>query len=120
MSRKHIDILLVEHDDRDAAAIEALLGEEGLDWFTLRRATRLSDALRHFSEETFDVVLLDINLPDSRGVSTVSQVHEMAIMTPIVALSDTNDEVLEDQVIQNGAQEYLIKGKAGQTGDTIV
>lgn len=120
MPRKHIDILLVENDDRDSAAIEAHLGEEGRDWFTLRRATRLSDALRRLSEETFDVVLLDLNLPDSRGVSTVSQVREMALMTPIVALSDTNDEVLENQTIQNGAQEYLIKGKAGQTGDTIV
>ena len=120
MPRKHIDILLVEDDDRDAAAIEALLGEDGCDWFTLRRATRLSDALRSFSEQAFDVILLDLNLPDSRGVSTVAQLREMALMTPIVVLSDSNDAVLEKQVIENGAQEYLIKGKAGQTGETIV
>ncbi len=120
MPRKHIDILLVEDDDRDAASLEALLGEDGRDWFALRRASRLSDALRQFSEETFDVVLLDLNLPDSRGVSTVSQVREMALMTPIVVLGDTNDEVLKNQAIENGAQEYLIKGKTGETGDTFV
>ena len=120
MPPKHIDILLVEDDDGDAKAVEALLSERGDDWFILRRATRLSEALRLFSEETFDVVLLDLNLPDTRGVQTVSQLREIALVTPIVAMSDTRDDVLQSQAIQQGAQEFLIKGKDGANSDTFL
>lgn len=120
MPPKHIDILLVEDDDGDAKAVEALLSERGGDWFTLHRATRLSEALRLFSEKTFEVVLLDLNLPDSQGVQTVSQLREIALMTPIVALSGTRDDVLQTQAMQQGAQEFLIKGKDGANCDTLL
>ncbi|MDP3937418.1 MAG: EAL domain-containing protein [Deltaproteobacteria bacterium] len=120
MARKHLRVLLIDQDPADASTIERLLAVEGSSWFTLCQATRLSEGLRRLSEETFDVILLDLNLPDSKGVATVAQVREMALMVPIVVLGTARDETLQSQAIQRGAQDYLIKGYEPGQSDTLI
>ncbi len=74
-------------------------------------AGTLADALRLLPEGSFDVVLLDLQLPDSRGVETFVQVHAAARDVPVIVLSESDDEELALQTVQLGAHEYLVKGR---------
>jgi PAS domain S-box-containing protein len=69
----------------------------------------LESALKQIQEKTFDAILLDLNLPDSRGMSTLQTIQQEAPMSAIVVLTSTDDEQLALQLIQMGAQDYLIK-----------
>ena len=72
--------------------------------------TRLSAGLESLSRETPSVVLLDLNLPDSRGADTFRRVMEHAPNVPVVVLSARDDEVLAMKAVHQGVQDYLIKG----------
>jgi signal transduction histidine kinase len=78
------------------------------------RITRVSDvagACRELDENTFDIVLLDLTLPDSEGAETVHRVARSAPGTPIVVLTGTDDEALGLACIQAGAQDYVPKNE---------
>ncbi len=120
MAQHAIRILMVEDVQADAKYATELLNEAGECWYELVHVRRLSDAIRRLREATYDVVLLDLSLPDSSGVSTVAQVREAAFRVPIVVLSAREDETLEAQSLQQGAQEYLVKGWAGSRSEMLV
>lgn len=75
----------------------------------LHHEKRLSDGLSYFEEHRVDVVLLDLNLPDSSGLETVSATVEAAPETPIVVLTGFDDRQAGVQAIEEGAQDYLVK-----------
>ena len=70
----------------------------------------MKDALASIKESFFDVVLLDLSLPDSHGLTTVSQVCTQAPTIPIVILSGLEDESIAIDALHKGAQNYLVKG----------
>ncbi len=106
-----IKILLVEDNPADADLLEEILAESDETQWSLVHVDKLKDALKFMSEAPFDVVLLDLSLPDKQGLPTVTQTHEAAPDLPIVVLTGLNDKVLALEALRQGAQDYLVKGK---------
>lgn len=109
-----IDILLVEDNPADARLVEILLSEAASSVeFQVVNAESLAVALGWLREEdgAFGAILLDLSLPDSAGLKTVSRVREAALATPIVVLSGQDDERVALEAVHLGAQDYLIKGR---------
>ncbi|HEY3433028.1 MAG TPA: EAL domain-containing protein [Rhodocyclaceae bacterium] len=108
-------ILLVEDNSGDARLIELLLQdalENGrLKQLELRRAETLAGALVFLEEQSFDVILLDLSLPDAHGRETYSRIQQAVPDLPVVALTGNDDERLAEDLVAAGAQDYLIKGQ---------
>ncbi len=111
MSSTTLNVLLVEDDLGDAALLWELLELADSTHFQATHSRRLAEALQHLSQEMFDVVLLDLSLPDSHGLTTVEQVCTHQPMLPIIILSGLEDESVAIEALQKGAQDYLVKGK---------
>ncbi|MBE9183710.1 PAS domain S-box protein [Microcoleus sp. LEGE 07076] len=106
------NILLVEDNHQEAELIEDLLsGISGRQRILVTKVERLSEAQQRLSQETFDIILLDLSLPDSLGVETVDRVKEYGVNVPIVVLTAQNDEELALRLISAGVQDYLVKRK---------
>ncbi len=106
-----IRVLLVEDSPSDAQLLCESLGEYLLQTFVIERAERLDEALRRLAEKTFDVVLLDLTLPDSTGLATCEKVRAAAPHTPVVVLTGADDEQVALQAMRQGIQDYLVKGQ---------
>src|SRR5262249_23481745 len=103
-------VLLIEDNPGDARLIEEYLKEvEGLS-FRLERCERFVAGLDRLARGGIDVVLLDLSLPDSRGLDTFVRLHAAAPGTPVVVLTGFNDELLAVKAVQEGAEDYLVKG----------
>ena len=107
-----INVLLIEDNLGDARLLRELLQETGSSQFELVHAERFSQAMTRLSERRFDVVLLDLSLPDAHGLDTISRLGSQAEGTPIVILTGLNDEQIAIRALQQGAQDYLVKGQA--------
>ena len=108
-------ILLVEDSPVEAHLIRSILGATS---FRVTSVDRLSDGVAVLRSAAIDVILLDLNLPDSRGAETLDTVLEHAGSIAIVVLTGNGDEQAALDAVAMGAQDYLIKGTA--SGDTIV
>ncbi|MBI3357207.1 MAG: GGDEF domain-containing response regulator [Nitrospirae bacterium] len=106
-----IKILLVEDSDVDAHLTQDILAEWSIEQFDVTHVTRLSEALTHLARARFDAVLLDLSLPDGYGLSTLRQMQAANPTIPIIVLSGFSDQTLALQAVQNGAQDYLVKGQ---------
>ncbi|MCC3405037.1 MAG: PAS domain S-box protein [Microcoleus sp. PH2017_10_PVI_O_A] len=114
--RNGFKVLLVEDNQAEADLIEELLLETNVSRaesqrLSVSRTERLSTAQQILVGEHFDVILLDLSLPDSQDLSTIVKIQEYSLNTPIVVLTARNDEQLAVQSIQAGAQDYLVKRK---------
>jgi signal transduction histidine kinase len=108
---KTLDVLLVEDNPGDARLVrEALADVEGTD-VALAHVSRLSEARTLVEAHRYDVVLLDLSLPDARGLATLHQLQGHAANIPIVVLTGLDDEATAIQAVQEGAQDYLHKGR---------
>lgn len=105
-------ILVVEDDPVSATLIKETLAEfEG--GFEIQIAQTLSESLSFLSKDFhFDAILLDLNLPDSQGIDTFQAIHSFVPHIPIIILTGVDDEELAKLSLQNGAQDYLHKGRA--------
>ena len=108
-----IKLLLVEDNPVDAQLTRDLLAEWPLDQFEITHAPILAEGLTRLSRDRFDVVLLDLSLPDTHGLSTVTQVLATSPGVPVVVLSGHDDHPLALKALQHGAQDYLVKGEGG-------
>ena len=106
-----IKVLLVEDNDIDADLTQDLLSEWSMEEFQITRARTLAEGFAFLSHDRFDAVLLDLSLPDAFGLPTVRQVHAMNPTVPVVVLSGVADQDLALQAVQQGAQDYLVKGQ---------
>ena len=109
MSDEPTHVLLIEDNPGDADLVRLRLveGDASVD---VRCATRLSEGLASLDHKTPSVVLLDLNLPDSKGAETFRRVLERAPQVPVVILSGHDDEALAMKALHQGVQDYLIKG----------
>jgi DNA-binding response OmpR family regulator len=103
-------ILLVEDNLKDAELLQEYLIEVGAVQWQIIQVNRLSEALKEIRNRRFDVILLDLSLPDSQGLETLSIVNHAASNIPIVVLTGLNNEQLAVQAVRQGAQDYLVKG----------
>jgi phosphoserine phosphatase RsbU/P len=105
-----VRVLLVEDHPGDARLIqEHLAGVEGVV-FRLERADCFAAALERLARGGIDIVLLDLSLPDSRGLETFLRLHGELPGVPVVVLTALNDELLALRAVQEGAEDYLVKG----------
>src|SRR5919199_764771 len=111
MDAQLLKVLLVEDNFREAELFEEFLAEVRRIRFELTQTQRLDETLRLLEHNSFDVILLDLFLPDSQGLETVVSVHSKALLTPIVVLTSLEDEDLAVNAIRSGAQDYLLKGQ---------
>lgn len=115
MDREILSILLVEDNLGDARLIQVLLAEEAGDDMRLTHVPRLSEAVRVLRQDHFDVVLLDLSLPDSHGLETVQALRRQAGNVPVVVLSGLDNEAVALGALKSGAEDYLVKGRADGT-----
>ncbi len=101
-------ILLVEDDPDDAEFLRLSLAQHSTA-VSVIQAGQLSDAATALDNEPFDVVLLDLNLPDGRGVECVEKIQEASAVVPIVVLSGQGDEDYAVEILNRGVQDYLVK-----------
>jgi len=111
MPTKPIRILLVEDNPGDARLIKETLSDAAADQFELDFTERLDLALEQVAQHEYDVVLLDLTLPDSSGLQTFERMHAQAPTVPTIVLTGLNVESLGTEAVQKGAQDYLIKGQ---------
>lgn len=110
---KLVRMLLVEDSDADALLLKrALRDPMARAEFDVCRVKSLREASQALSESEFDVVLLDLSLPDSRGVETVRALRRCNRDVPIIVMSGLDDDVAAFESIQAEAQDYLVKGQA--------
>jgi diguanylate cyclase (GGDEF)-like protein/PAS domain S-box-containing protein len=110
MTDAPISLLLVEDDAVEAGSICASLGNSSDPAFNVEWMTRLSDADALLNHRTFEVILLDLTLPDSQGIEVFNQVLQAAPQSMIVILSEAGEEAIAHQAVERGAHDYLIKG----------
>ncbi len=103
-------VLLIEGDPADAGLIEQSLAGIGDRRFAVEWVTRLSTALQRLVRGGVEVVLLDLALPDGRGLDAFDQVFLAAPDALIVVLSAASDEAVARQAVQRGAADYLVRG----------
>jgi len=106
-----IRVLLIEDSRADARLVQLDLEGSGEDNFEIQLAERLEDALRRIESERADVILTDLNLPDSKGLNSFRKLREAAPHLPIVLLTNDSDENLAVQMVKEGAEDYIVKGE---------
>jgi len=112
MWRKSIKIvLLVEDNIGDARLFREMLSERGSHNIELTHVTCMSDAESYLALCTVDIILLDLGLPDAQGLGAVRRALAAAPRVPLVVLTVLDDESLAAQILQEGAQDYLIKAQ---------
>lgn len=111
MKENYIKVLMIE-DSRPYAQLVLELIEEarGIE-ISLDHSFRVSTGLEYLKKEVYDVILLDLTLPDSSGIDTLKKVQAEAENVPIVVMTSLDDEDLTSKALQSGAQDYLIKGE---------
>jgi two-component system cell cycle sensor histidine kinase/response regulator CckA len=106
-----LKILLIEDNPGDARLIREMLADSGAQDITIECVSRLSQGLEYLDRGKIDLVLLDLDLPDSHGLDTFLKASAHAPGIPFVLLTGLDDESLALTAVQKGAQDYLIKGK---------
>ncbi len=103
-------VLLIEDNPGDARLVQEMLREAGGD-FSIDVAERLASGLEFLASQNIDVVLLDLNLPDSHGLGTFTRLQTQFPHLPVVIKTGSRDEALGIHAVQLGAQDYLVKGQ---------
>lgn len=111
MESQEITVLLIEDNAGDARFLQELLKESTPTTFTIVHAARLADGIDQLAEHRFDIVLLDLSLPDASGIETLQRTRKAVADVPIVVMTGFDDEVFALRSVREGAQDYLTKGK---------
>ncbi|NER29792.1 MAG: response regulator [Symploca sp. SIO1C4] len=104
-----VKILLIEDSLAEARFLQEVLNGAKLEQFSLVHVKRLGEALNQLQQDDFDVILLDLTLPDSQGLQSLHPLIQCAPSLPIVVLTNTNDDQLAIESLRKGAQDYLVK-----------
>jgi len=105
-----MNILVIDDDDGDIRMVALALKQAHLD-YTLSTAGTLAEGMARLRRRGIDLVLLDLGLPDSRGLETVDRVCKAYTHIPIVVLTGLSSEEAGLDAIRRGASDYLIKDK---------
>jgi two-component system, cell cycle sensor histidine kinase and response regulator CckA len=110
-----IKILLIEDSLAEARFLQEILQQITSEAFYWEHVKRLSEAIAHLQQsQPFDICLLDLSLPDSKGLSSLDVLIQQAPSLPIVVLTNTNDSELAVAAVRHGAQDYLVKRQVNQ------
>ena len=109
-------LLLVEDNPGDVRLLREMFNEPGSHNIELMFAESMSEAEKHLAERAVDVVVLDLGLPDAKGLGALRRAHAAAPRVPLVVLTGLNDEALAMRALRQGAQDYLVKGQIESRG----
>ncbi|MEM9483047.1 MAG: response regulator [Cyanobacteria bacterium P01_F01_bin.116] len=109
LGTKSTQVLLIEDSAADARLLQEFLRETLYDEFQLTHVERLGKALSRLKTQNYDVILLDLTLPDSDGLSSLKALLTQSSSIPVVVLTNTNNPELAIEAVRQGAQDYLIK-----------
>ena len=111
-----IRVLLVEDNPPDAVLVREFLKHASVP-VAIHHVERLQDALSALGENSFDVVLLDLSLPDAHGLETLRRLLDQpsTIVPPVLVMTGLDDEDIATKAVQAGAQDYLVKGEYGSS-----
>ncbi len=117
-NRTRLAVLLIEDSALDAKIIEGQLAQPQQDApsSVLTVVTTLAAGLKRVAVQPFDVMLLDLNLPDSEGLETFLKVFRLAPEIPVVIITAQDDRVLAANAVNAGAQDFLVKGRTDVDG----
>lgn len=109
MNNQNINILLIEDNKGDARLIEIYLHQLADRTFDITHACHLKDGLKLLDEQHFDIILLDLTLPDCTGLDTFKKISDPFPEVPVVVLTGLEDEELGLNAVKLGAQDFLTK-----------
>lgn len=106
-------ILLIEDSKSDVVLIKRMLKDaaQGNNAFAFTDVARMDDALDILDHESFDLILLDLQLRDVEGVAAVAALHAEMGKTPIIVYSGAHDPALRESALMCGARHFLVKGR---------
>ena len=110
------NVLVIEDNPGDARLVAAYLGERLGDRCEVRRATTLAEGLSALRQSAADVVLLDLGLPDSQGLDGYRELSRRSPATPVVILTDQDDDADALDALRMGAEDYLTKQSVDAAG----
>lgn len=113
-----IKVLLVEDNPGDVRLVCETLSEQEGVLYEVTCADSLAGGLERLAQERYDVLLLDLNLPDEGGLKTFHKAHARSLQTPIIVLTGLEDEATAIRAVRDGAQDYLNKGSLND-GDSL-
>jgi len=111
MNNTNLHILHIEDNPADVVYIRELLDEDKNFNYRIKSLLRLAEGLHYLADNQVDIILLDLSLPDSCGMDTFLAVKEAAPDLPVIIMSGSADQDLATKAVQEGAQDYLLKGK---------
>jgi signal transduction histidine kinase len=109
-------LLIIEDNPGDARLLREMLREDGAYQAELMLAETMGEAEKCLAEHVIDIILLDLGLPDAEGLAAIRRTRAAAPGIPLVVLTGLDDEALAAQSLQEGAQDYLIKGQIETRG----
>jgi two-component system cell cycle sensor histidine kinase/response regulator CckA len=109
-------LLLVEDNPGDARLFRETFKDQGSHETELTHVKSMFEAEKYLAAHLADIIILDLGLPDAQGLEAVRRVHAAAPRVPLVVLTGLDDESLATQALQEGAQDYLIKGQIETRG----
>lgn len=109
--KQALKVLMVEDLEADVRLFKEMMQVSDGPGLTLHRVAKVREAVEFLGREEIDLILLDLNLPDSRGIRTFERVARAA-RQPIIVLSGLDDEDLAIEAVHKGAQDYLVKWDA--------
>jgi len=106
-----VKLLLIEDEPADAVIIQRILSNIDLPRVETTYSKSLSEGFNHLKNNTVDIILSDLALPDSHGMDTLASIIGKAPDIPVIALTGLEDEELAIEAVRAGAQDYLVKGQ---------
>jgi PAS domain S-box-containing protein len=116
MTKSPMTILLIEDNPGDARLIREMFRGPTSHPTSITHVTSMHEAETHVADHPMDIILLDLGLPDTQGLGAVRRTHLAAPHVPLVVLTGVDDESLAMKALQEGAQDYLVKGQIEEAG----
>ena len=111
MSQERVNILLIEHDPGFTRTVGEMIGQARELSAEVSSASGLDEGFSAINGKHFDLVMLDVALPDGAGLANISLLRAEAPKLPIIAAGDADNETVAVEAVQAGAQDYLVKGQ---------
>jgi len=111
MNAAQTKILVVEDEKVFAEVVRDIVTEEGRGCYVVTVTGNLATAIGQLAQHRFDLILLDLTLPDQQGLNTFLAIQKSAPLVPVIVLSGMSDEEVALQALRAGAQDYLLKNE---------
>ncbi|MBX2970435.1 MAG: hybrid sensor histidine kinase/response regulator [Cyclobacteriaceae bacterium] len=111
MSQPQPTVLILEDNPGDFFLVKEFLKRTSLPAYEIHHTERVADAIKLLQEQEFHLILMDLFLPDSEGIQTFMKIYPLAKQAPVIVLTGLVDEEVTLGTLQQGAQDYLIKGE---------